>query len=117
MLLAVQAKSRAEQAQSIVELRHRFSDDFTLSTASVRRLDQNSSLTCQSLPSGSTGSLCAGLVDYAFYIPPTGSLQILEEDARRWALTFPSWLPASCRSTIKQMICAAVYLPCLPTGE
>lgn len=116
MLLVVQAKSKAERAQSIVEQRHLISNDITLSTA-PRRLDQNSSLTCQSLPSDPSGFLCAGLVDYAFHIPPTGSLQSLEEDARRWAFTFPSWLPASCRSTIKQMICAAVYLPCLPTGE
>ena len=76
------------------------------------------SFTCESLPENYTPFLfCSGVVSYPFYVPNGVDSASYDVQARELAESANSFLPTSCLSDIKKLICATVYNPCVPNGK
>lgn len=58
--------------------------------------------------------LCSGVVNYDFYLPPNESMESL--NLKAISMMNPSWgfLNAHCKSDMKRLVCAMVYLPTSP---
>jgi len=75
-----------------------------------------SGFTCPSLPTTYTPYLfCSGVVSYPFFLPNGMNTTDLDKSARTLAQNFPqSILSSSCLSDVKRLLCATVYVPCVP---
>ena len=62
-------------------------------------------------------SFCSGVVDYPFVLWNNVTMQDLEAIARAGTTFLNPFLGSPCLSDIKKLICANVYLECVPNGK
>jgi hypothetical protein len=85
---------------------------------SVNIASTTESFECVSFPAEySPQVFCSGVVDYPFMVPSGESVESLEEYVRLESLYMNAFLAPSCLSDYKRLICASIYLECVPGGK
>lgn len=87
--------------------------------ATNRALQSNQSpFTCMTLPPKYDPTMfCSGVVDYAFVVMHGTDLSSLDKKARLVATQVNSFINSPCLSDFKRLVCARIYLQCVPGGR
>lgn len=108
--LGVASKYLNESVRQLMDIR--LSSSRKINVVSMR-VNLSSPFTCANLSYvQDVTSMCAGTVDYSFYLPTAYTLDDLNDLAIRNVAMVNKYANTQCLSNIKRFVCAAVYLKC-----